>query len=99
MKYYSLRSKQDLLNINEALKASPSKNVTIIGGGFIGMELASSIKLAHKDANITILEANNTPLEGPIGTQLGKVLQKLSEKNGVKVVTNARIKNVEATTG
>ena len=55
VKYYSLRNKQDYLNIHQALTDSPTKNVTIIGGGFIGMELASAIKLAHKDANVTVL--------------------------------------------
>jgi NADPH-dependent 2,4-dienoyl-CoA reductase/sulfur reductase-like enzyme len=55
VKYYSLRNKQDYLNIYEALSKAPNKNVTIIGGGFIGMELASAIKLAYKDANVTVL--------------------------------------------
>jgi NADPH-dependent 2,4-dienoyl-CoA reductase/sulfur reductase-like enzyme len=50
-----LRNKQDYLNIYEALSKAPNKNVTIIGGGFIGMELASAIKLAYKDANVTVL--------------------------------------------
>lgn len=54
-KFYSLRNKQDYLNIHEAVTNAPNKNVTIIGGGFIGMEIASAIKLAHKDANITVL--------------------------------------------
>lgn len=61
------------------------------------MELASAIKLAHKDANVTVLEGNSAPLLPVLGSELGKVLQRLSEKNGVKVVTNARIQNVEAT--
>lgn len=54
-KFYSLRSKQDYLNIHQAVVNAPNKNVTIIGGGFIGMEVASAIKLAYKDANVTVL--------------------------------------------
>lgn len=59
------------------------------------MEIASAVKLTHKDANVTVLEGNSTPLQQVLGTEIGGVLQKLSEKNGVKIITNARIKNVQ----
>jgi len=54
------------------------KNITIIGGGFIGMEIASAIKLSIKDANITILETQTVPLQHVLGPKVGKVLQNLS---------------------
>lgn len=43
------------MDINNALRAPGVKNVTIIGGGFIGMEIASSIKLSLKELNVTVL--------------------------------------------
>ena len=50
------------------------------------MELASAIKMALKEqVNITILEANQAPLMNVLGDKVGKVLQTLSEKNGIKV--------------
>jgi NADPH-dependent 2,4-dienoyl-CoA reductase/sulfur reductase-like enzyme len=35
--FFTLRNKQDYLGISEAVKKPDVKNVTIIGGGFIGM--------------------------------------------------------------
>lgn len=35
--FYSLRNKKDYSDINIAIRAPGVKNVTIIGGGFIGM--------------------------------------------------------------
>jgi len=35
--YYQLRSKNDYNHINTVLKTPGVKNITIIGGGFIGM--------------------------------------------------------------
>ena len=35
--FYSLRNKKDYFNINTAIREPGVKNVTIIGGGFIGM--------------------------------------------------------------
>lgn len=37
VQYHQLRTMNDYNNINIALKAPGVKNVTIIGGGFIGM--------------------------------------------------------------
>lgn len=97
--YYSLRNKKDYASINEALRAPGVKNVTIIGGGFIGMEIASSIRLGLKDLNVTVLEGQSTPLKQVLGDKVGGVLQKLSEKNGVNIVTNASVKQINGQEG
>lgn len=56
VKYFGLRGVDDYKKINEAIREKKAKNITIIGAGFIGMELASAIKMALKDqVNITIL--------------------------------------------
>lgn len=65
--FYSLRHKQDYYNINTAIRAPGIKNVTIIGGGFIGMELASSIRLAFKDINVNVVTPEKTPLQQVFG--------------------------------
>jgi NAD(P)H-nitrite reductase large subunit len=93
VKFFGLRGVDDYKSINEAVRQQGAKNITIIGGGFIGMELASALKMALKDqVNITILEANDTPLKHILGDKVGKVLQALSEKNGIKVQTSSVIK-------
>lgn len=76
--YHTLRNKKDFQNITEALKAPGVRNVTIIGGGFIGMEIASSVRASLKDLNVTVLEGQSTPLKHVLGDKIGKVLQKLS---------------------
>ena len=59
------------------------------------MELASALKMALKDqVNITILEATDTPLKHVLGDKVGKVLQKLSEKNGITIQTSSQIKEI-----
>jgi apoptosis-inducing factor 3 len=77
------------------LRQEGVKNVTIIGGGFIGMELASSIRAALKDLNVTVIEGQKTPLQHVLGEKVGKVLQNLSEKNGVNIITGAKVKGIE----
>ena len=71
------------------------KSVTIIGAGFIGMEIASSIRAGLKDLNVTVIEGQNTPLAHVLGDKVGKVLQNLSEKNGVNIITGAKVTGIE----
>lgn len=50
--------------------------------------------MSNKEINVTILESQNVPLQHVLGDKVASVLQKLSEKNGVKIITNAKINNV-----
>lgn len=55
------------------------KNVTIIGAGFIGMELASAIKLQLKEnINVNVVDQASVPLEAAVGKEIGEVLKKLA---------------------
>lgn len=44
--------------------------------------------------NITILESADTPLKNVLGDKVGRVLQTLSEKNGIKIHTTAKIQEI-----
>lgn len=67
-KFSSLRNIEDYEQINSALRQQGVKNVTIIGGGFIGMEVASAIKLQFKDAiNVSVVDQMSVPLEHVVG--------------------------------
>lgn len=92
-----MRNVDDYKHINEAVRVNGAKNITIIGGGFIGMELASAIKMALNDqVNVTILEATDTPLKHVLGDKVGKVLQALGEKNGINIQTSTRIREIQS---
>lgn len=83
--------------IREVIQKGNKKNVTIIGGGFIGVELSSALKMEMKDkVNVTLVEANKVPFQRVFGEQIGQSLQKFIEKNGVKVVTEARVKEIKS---
>ena len=95
--FSSLRNMRDYEEINKAVREEGVKNVTIIGGGFIGIETASAIKLALKEnINVTILEQGKTTLEHVVGKDIGNVIQGLATKNGVNVMTSAKIKSIKS---
>jgi hypothetical protein len=59
------------------------------------MELASTIKLYLKDKiNVNVIDQVSVPLELTVGKDVGKVLQKLAEKNGIKFKTSSSITKI-----
>lgn len=58
-----MRNIRDYEEINKSIRQDGVKNVTIIGGGFIGMEVASAIKLTLKDqVNVSVIDQAGAPL-------------------------------------
>jgi NADPH-dependent 2,4-dienoyl-CoA reductase/sulfur reductase-like enzyme len=74
---YTMRSWSDFENIKSSLK--DVKNIVIIGSGFIGMESASNLKKANKNANVTVVDMIEYPFERILGKEIGKALQKYIE--------------------
>lgn len=57
-------------------KAKLSKNIVVVGAGFLGMELAATLKDNFPYCNITIIDRNNCPFEKVLGRQIGEFFQK-----------------------
>jgi NAD(P)H-nitrite reductase large subunit len=79
----ALRSHND----QESIKAASenAKKVVIVGGGFIGSESASALKLKYKDAmEVHMVSIEEVPLQRQFGLEVGKMFLSEHEKNGVK---------------
>jgi NADPH-dependent 2,4-dienoyl-CoA reductase/sulfur reductase-like enzyme len=71
---YTLRDFKDNQKIkNAALKA---KKIVIVGGGFIGMEMANTLHQINSKAEITVVDSNSTPFQKILGKEVGKILQR-----------------------
>jgi NADPH-dependent 2,4-dienoyl-CoA reductase/sulfur reductase-like enzyme/nitrite reductase/ring-hydroxylating ferredoxin subunit len=79
---FVLRSFDDLQKISAACKTA--KNIVIIGGSFIGMESASTLKKTFPSTNITIVEINPTPFFKILGKEIGSALQVMHESKGIQ---------------
>lgn len=63
--------------------------VVIVGAGFIGSEIASS--LAARGAQVTILEAAPVPLVRAVGDIVGAAISDLHRRNGTRLLCNVQI--------
>ncbi len=80
-----------LVKLREAvLKA---KNIVIVGGGFIGVEIADDISRI-KNKNINIVELLDHCLAANFDQEFAKVAEEQLKNKGVKIYTKTKIENI-----
>ena len=84
---FYLRNLEEAKNIKE--KALGKKNILIIGGGFIGLEIASSFSQLNK--NISLVEVGKQLMGRIIPTQIANLVKQFHEDNGNKIILNKTI--------
>ena len=77
--------------------ANNSDSVVIIGGGYIGLEVASSLR--KKGMEITVIEAGERILARVASQPLADLLRKLHEDNGVNIITGVGVESVNQEDG
>ncbi|MGW0816484.1 NAD(P)/FAD-dependent oxidoreductase [Streptomyces viridiviolaceus] len=70
--------------------------LVVIGGGFIGAEVASTAYALGLD--VTIVEAAQTPLAGPLGEAMGRIVSALHEDHGVRLLCGVGVKGLSGET-
>ena len=85
-----LRNIKESKSIKEKMRSV--SNLVIIGGGFIGLEIASSANQMKK--NVTVLERTNQLMGRVIPKEISQIIQNLHEENGNKIHLNVNIKKI-----
>jgi len=67
--------------------------VVIVGGGWIGLEVASAAR--HAGAEVTLVETLSLPLLGVLGPEIAQVFADLHREHGVDLRLDARITSIE----
>ncbi|KAL8871926.1 MAG: hypothetical protein Q9174_002348 [Haloplaca sp. 1 TL-2023] len=85
---FLLRTLPDVQAILGAVGEKGGKNVVVVGSSFIGMEVSNALS---KNNNVTVVGMESAPLERVMGSEVGKIFQKLISKNGVKFHMEASV--------
>lgn len=88
-----LRTAADVLKIKKAYGLSKNKKVVIIGGGYIGLEIAASLK--KLGASVVILERELRILSRVTSPEMSAYFYDLHAQNGVEIYTNKQVVSVE----
>ena len=87
---YYLRNLEEAKTIKE--KVSDKNKITIIGGGFIGLEIASSLSQLQK--KVTVIEIGDQLMGRIIPKQIADLVQKTHLENGNKIILNKQIDKI-----
>jgi len=92
----SIDDQRTLRNFNDINKISNSlignKHITIVGGGYIGLELASSLK--KNNYGVSVIEMSDRILERVASKELSEFFTKLHKGNGVNILCNEKLEKV-----
>lgn len=91
----SLRSLADARLIREQSEAS--EDVVILGGGFIGLEIAATLRLGGR--NVTVVEAVDRLLGRAVAPVIGAHARQRLEAMGVRVLTGTTVARLEGENG
>ncbi|KAL9006872.1 MAG: hypothetical protein Q9188_000403 [Gyalolechia gomerana] len=89
---FLLRTVSDVQAILGAVGEEKGKNVVIIGSSFIGMEVANALS---SNNTVTVVGMESAPLERVMGSEVGKIFQKLISKSGVKFHMGASVDSAQ----
>lgn len=92
---HALRTIEDARALAEDVRSAG--RLTVVGGGFIGCEVASSAR--RMQAQVTLVELLPTPLARVLGTTVGAHLASLHEADGVQLRCGVAVVEAQDGTG
>ncbi len=87
-----LRSREDGFALREKLK--PGVRLVVIGGGFIGLEVASSA--VARGADVTVVEQASQLMGRAVPASIAAIMQRRHEASGVKVLLEQDVRELDA---
>lgn len=91
---FTVRNVVDIDKLNKYVQSENIKDIAVIGGGFIGVEVAENLKLAEKKFNITLVEAADQ-IMAPFDYDMVQVLHKEMLDKGINLIVGDGISKVE----
>ena len=85
---HSLRNINDMDGIKSEVDNGNIKNAIVIGGGFIGIEVAENLK--HRGINVTLIEAAPHIL-APFDSEISELLEMEMNDNEVSIILNDKV--------
>lgn len=92
---HALRTLADARRLRAELRSGA--RLAIVGAGFIGQEVAATAR--KLGAEVTMIEALETPLAPIIGTEIGAWFAELHRSEGVRVLTGAILESARGRAG
>lgn len=91
-----LRTLSDAVGLRD-LTADGTARVTVIGAGFIGLEVAATVRA--RGCVVTVLEGAPSPLIRGLGVEMGAAVASVHARNGVELRCGVQVAGIEGADG
>ncbi|MDO5033741.1 MAG: FAD-dependent oxidoreductase [Eubacteriales bacterium] len=88
---FTVRNVVDIVALDEYVREVDAKNVVIVGGGFVGLEVMENLRLA--DRNVTLVEAMDQIMT-PFDYDMAQILHKEIYDQGVNLMLSEQLVEV-----
>lgn len=89
---FSVRNVTDIERLQAKLNQEKTQNVAVVGGGFIGIEIAENLRKINK--NVTLIEGTDQIL-APYDYDMVQILHKELDDNGVTLCLSSTVTAIE----
>jgi NADPH-dependent 2,4-dienoyl-CoA reductase/sulfur reductase-like enzyme len=93
---FPLHTMQDSFALDEHVKTKQCSTALVVGGGYIGLEMADALRTRGLD--VTLVELAPTVLQ-TVDASLGELVRAELERHCVRVLTGAKVERFRATDG
>ena len=95
-KVFTLRTVEDTLRIRKYVDQHQPRSAVLVGGGFIGVEVAENLR--HTGINVTLVELGSQ-LMSPFDSDMASFIHAEMRKHGVKLALGRMVKGFEEKDG
>ncbi|XP_011638401.1 apoptosis-inducing factor 1, mitochondrial [Pogonomyrmex barbatus] len=92
-KITTFRTKDDFLDLEESVSNPKCKNIVVIGGGFLGSELACALARSYKSKNVFQIYKEKFIMAQVLPEYLSEWTTKKVEAEGVHTISNTEVEN------
>lgn len=92
VKVYTVRNVVDIEKLNKAVKSTDAKNISVIGGGFIGVEVAENLR--HAGYNVSLVEGTEQILR-PFDYDMVQIFHKEIYDKGINLIVGDKVERFE----
>ena len=85
---FPMRAPEDAITMRDYLEANGVKKAVVIGGGFIGLELAEN--LFDRGVSVTVVELANQLMANVLDPEMAGYVKRHLQQKGIRVLTGAK---------
>lgn len=91
-KVHTLTSLEDGIKVRELMNQEANQNITIIGGGFIGLEVLDMAH--HLNKNVTLIEMNERIMQNQFSSDLIEIAQKAILAEDINLMLSTKVEAI-----